>query len=121
MLLGLLAALVASQCWGPRACRLLTSRGMGMSMFVVEIRGRLIDDATGRPLAGMGVLALSGTASATETETLEGFAWRNGAARAAQAGGPAIDERNAPFAHDPEQHGLIESDGRFLVRITRMT
>ena len=110
VLAGVAALLVA---WG-----LTWSRTRVLSERIIEVRGRLLDEATGQPLAGVGVLALRFESAATDPKTLASFAWRTAATRVARAGGPSVDEQSIETIYaNPESHMLTAKDGRYQVRI----
>jgi|GEM_PF-6359410 len=84
----------------------------------IEVRGRLVDAATGEPIGDLGVLALLSERDATERKPLDSFVWRTAATRAARSGGPPVDEESMESIYsDPESHMLTTEDGRFQVRI----
>ena len=116
IVVGLLAALVASQVWGPPACRVFASRGVGCGVLVIELRGRLVDSVSGAPLSGRGVSAFQYESEVREPGAGEAFAKRTSAARAAMAEG-SLRKPHPVQEMYMEAHGLTDADGRFQVQL----
>jgi hypothetical protein len=96
-----------------------THHSQVLSMREIEVRGRLVDAATGGAIGDIGVLALLFEHDGTEKKPLDSFAWRTAATRAARSGGPPVDEESMESIYsDPESHMLTTEDGRFQVRIS---